>query len=138
MLTIQDLQEDTRDLKQVNHGTCKLVLASCQELVKNANNSGQTSVVFFVPAMVEGRPAMPCRKIALYIQDRLMKGGISAKLLSENLVYVDWTPSHAHKATSSHVKPRKPADKSHNADESHKLRRRLMDFRRRAEGWIKA
>lgn len=139
-LTLGDLQASSQKMRDVQHDTCRLVLNSCQDRVKAVNETGQTSVVYQIPGMVEGRPAMFSRKIALYIQDRLLKGGISARLLSDNLVYIDWTPLPAirksggdtrSKARDVEAKPRT------DTDESHKLRRRLLNFRRRAEGWIK-
>lgn len=143
-LTLGDLQASSQKMRDVQHDTCRMVLASCQDHIKAINATGQTSVVYQIPGMVEGRPAMSSRKIALYVQDRLLKGGISVRLLSDNLVYIDWTPipempvgnSQPGERTQPSVRSAK-AKPPTDTDESHKLRRRLLNFRRRAEGWIK-
>lgn len=145
MLTLQDLRQDSRDRKDVDRETCRIVLANCHELVKTTNLSGQTRVVFHVPGMVEGRPIMPCRQIALYVQHRLIKGGINASIMSDNHIYIDWSQDHttasqAPRPNDNKLKSKQPATKKASSDaaESRKLRKRLLDFRRRAEGWVKA
>lgn len=139
MLTLADLRESTDRLKDVNHTTCKMVLASCNELIKATNATGQTCVVYSIPGVVEGRPMMPPRKVALYVADRLSRGGLHARLLCDSLVYVDWSAPAAKpvKTPATTAKP-KPKQTTSTDTESHQLRRKLLNFRRKAAGYLQA
>lgn len=135
MLTIHDLKQTSDERKKANHDTCRQMLALCHHDIKTCNNAGKTWLMFTIPHSLPGRPTMPSGQVAAYLIDRLLKGGIHARTVTSGIILVDWSQMPANPPRAN---PRKSEDKKSSAidaDETQQLRRNLLNFRRRVQGW---
>lgn len=128
-LTFADLQHTNSARRSVNHETCRLILETCNYQIKHNNEYGEKCLFFVIPEIIPGRPMMPTRHVGAYLVDRLSKAGLHVRLLSENVLYVDWSQPPSHPVAKRSHKPTKETDSSA------ELRSRLLSFRRRAAGW---
>lgn len=132
-LTFEELRDSCSSRKDIEHETCRQALAHCNERIKNNNDVGLRWLLYTVPGSLPGRPLMPVGKISLYLSDRLAKAGIQTRPVGDSMLFIDWSAplpgrSPRHKTSSRE----KPAD---DEETSSVLRRRLLNFRRRAAGW---
>lgn len=127
---MEDLHRASKDRTSTNHETCRLLLAACNQQVKDANDAGKMCLFYSVPEMLPGRPLMPARQMSGYLRDRLSRAGLEVTPVSSMLLYVDWSrpPVRGDAPQASHRSQK-------SKDESAELRRKLLGFRRRAAGW---
>lgn len=92
MLTASEVQQIRLDRARVNHETYKSILETAYARIRTRASANATGMAFVVPAFVPGRPVYAHDHAVRYVTEKLRRGGFSVQHLSDNTIFIDWTP----------------------------------------------
>lgn len=105
MLKLSDLAAKDLERAKRNHETYKLIYSKVSALITTQHDTGNTSLLYDVPAFVLGRPMFNHAHAVRYVKEKLLKGGFRVEQLGCTL-HVSWktAPDKPKKATTSNKK----------------------------------
>lgn len=99
--------------KQIKKDTYKKILEQFAKKIKYANEAGVSNILLSTPSYVVGFPSFDINSATSYLIRQLNNGGYKTRLVSDGVVYVDWSrekPSPQAPRTSSKPKTRTERD----------------------------
>lgn len=89
MLKLSDLEAKDKERAKRNHETYKMIYSKVTTLITTQHETGNSSLVYDVPAFVLGRPMFNHAHAVRYVRDKLLKGGFRVEQMGCTL-HVSW------------------------------------------------
>src|SRR5210317_1716370 len=89
MLKLSDLEAKDKERAKRNHETYKMIYSKVSTLITTQHETGNSSLVYDVPAFVLGRPMFNHGHAVRYVRDKLLKGGFKVDEMGCTL-HVSW------------------------------------------------
>lgn len=89
MLKLSDLEAKDKERAKRNHETYKMIYSKVSTLITTQHETGNSSLVYDVPAFVLGRPMFNHAHAVRYVRDKLLKGGFRVDQMGCTL-HVSW------------------------------------------------
>lgn len=118
MLKLSDLEAKDKERAKRNHETYKMIYNKVSTLITTQHETGNSSLVYDVPAFVLGRPMFNHAHAVRYVRDKLLKGGFRVDQMGCTL-HVSWKTMCSEKKKKKED-PKKPATSKKIATTSNK------------------
>jgi hypothetical protein len=89
MLKLSDLAAKDLERAKRNHDTYKMIYAKVSALITTQHDTGNSSLLYDVPAFVLGRPMFNHTHAVRYVKEKLLKGGFRVEQMGCTL-HVSW------------------------------------------------
>lgn len=107
MLKLADLAAKDTERAKRNHETYKMIYGKVSALITTQHDTGNSSLLYDVPAFVLGRPMFNHAHAVRYVRDKLVKGGFDVEQMGCTLS-ISWNTGGLHKKKTPKKTPKTP------------------------------